>query len=263
MKAKAAIGVVWAFATACAGEDMAPYVARMKAVGWSDDLINIHLHEVETGESDIDSLERSLEFREADMEGWPALMRLLGVEDEEDGRVFPRVRSIPVLEAGMEFRGGILRIVPSGTEDDHLGRLCYTVGDDLTNRAFGDVWIAENPAAARRLLFRNMTDGASAPIMVQAQSLTVSREGPGDFCVLGGAVDRQTETIVPDKNVWFTAGAYVAGLRANSEHLDTDVMGLARALAGVLKNVADVDNGGGGTGNGGQKSANSRLDSAN
>lgn len=263
MKAKAAIVVVGTFATACAGVDMAPYVARMKAVGWSDELINIHLCEVETGESDIERLEQSLEFREADMEGWPALMRLLGVEDEEDAKVFPQVRSIPVLEAGMEFRGGTLRIVPSGTEDDYLGRLCYTEGDDLNNRAFGDVWIAENPASARRLLFRKMTDGASAPIMVQAQSLTVSREGPGDFCVLGGAVDRQTETIVPDKNVWFTAGPYVASLRANSEYLNTDVTGLGRALAGVLKNVANVDNGGDGTGNSGQKSANPRLDGAN
>lgn len=230
------VGLTWALASACAGMDMAPYVARMEALGWKTDLIEAILHHVETGEWDAERLEIFLEYREADAEGWPALLRLFRVEDEEDGRVFPQVRSIPALETGMEFDGGILRLSSPG-EPGHLGWLEHEIPGTHSRRAYGHLWMAENPAAARRLLCRKMAANSSAPIKAIADSKTVSRDGPGDFCVRGGVVDFHSESVVPDKNLWFTVGPYAVWLCACPDYLDKDVVGLARALARVLSDA--------------------------
>jgi hypothetical protein len=251
MKTMVLGGLTWVLASVCAGTDMAPYVARMEALGWKTDFIEHILHHVETGEWDAERLEIYLEYQEADAEGWPALLRFFGVEDEEDGRVFPQVKSIPALETGMEFDGGILRLVPSGDAGNaHLGRLEHEIPGTRSRRAYGHLWIAENPAAARRLLCSNMVANSSAPIKAIADSKTVSRDGPGDFCVRGGVVDLHSESVVPDKNLWFTVGTYAVWLCACPDYLDKDVVGLARALAGVLSDAVAPAQGGDGGKNG-------------
>ncbi len=104
-------------------EMLAHYVARMKSLGWDEKTIQANVRAVEKGKMSLGQLEEKLEAEVAGMEAGAAMMRLLGVKDEEDRRIFPQIRSIPVLEEGVEFDKGILRLRRAKKEGVYLGEL--------------------------------------------------------------------------------------------------------------------------------------------
>ncbi len=224
-------------------EMLAHYVARMKSLGWDEKTIQANVRAVEKGKMSLGQLEEKLEAEVAGMEAGAAMMRLLGVKDEEDRRIFPQIRSIPVLEEGVEFDKGILRLRRAKKEGVYLGELCYSETVPRPRSAGGELWIADNPAAARRLLCSNMVSLVSMTVVPFSLSKTVTWGDTGDVCVRDWPIKRS----VSDKHLWFTAGPYVVYLRASSAQ---DILGLGRVLAGVLNDVVHAAEKDGGVQNG-------------